>query len=85
MGIAAPRGARALRVASVSGRLFGPSLLPQSLELVRQAAAIGIPVIGSGGVFNDSDVHAMLAAGALAVELDAVLWLPRRNEKSLVA
>jgi dihydroorotate dehydrogenase len=60
----------------VSGRLFGPSLFPRSLDQVHAAARLGLPVIGAGGVYSMADAAAMLAAGALAVQLDAGLWLP---------
>jgi dihydroorotate dehydrogenase (NAD+) catalytic subunit len=56
------------------GRLYGPALFPQALEAVYAIAQAGIPVIGAGGVYNQEHIDAMLAAGALAVQLDAVLW-----------
>jgi len=65
------------------GRLFGPSLFPQSLEIVSAAAKLGLPVIGAGGVYSKEDAQAMLMAGALAVQMDAGLWLPS-NKKDLV-
>jgi dihydroorotate dehydrogenase len=34
----------------------------------------GIPVIGSSGIFTPAQAEAMLQAGAIAVQLDAVLW-----------
>jgi dihydroorotate dehydrogenase len=58
----------------VQGRLYGPSLLPQSLALVKKLSAQGCRVIGAGGVYSSEDIRAMLSAGALAVMLDAVLW-----------
>jgi dihydroorotate dehydrogenase len=58
----------------VSGRLYGPALLPQALAAVQAAAGCGIPVIGAGGVTTLKDTAAMQAAGAVAVQLDAVLW-----------
>ena len=58
----------------VTGRLYGPSLFPQALALVRDAARVGIPVIGSGGVWKPEQAEAMKEAGAIAVQLDAVLW-----------
>ena len=47
---------------------------PQALALVRDAARVGIPVIGSGGVWKPEQAEAMKEAGAIAVQLDAVLW-----------
>jgi dihydroorotate dehydrogenase (NAD+) catalytic subunit len=58
----------------VSGRLFGPGVLPHSLGLVRALAQLGLTVFGGGGIYSFADVEAMLVAGASAVQLDAVLW-----------
>lgn len=58
----------------VTGRLYGPGLFPQSLETVRRLAGAGIPVIGAGGVYTREQIEIMLEAGAMAVQLDAVLW-----------
>ena len=57
-----------------AGRLYGPALLPAALKLVHDLAGCGLPVIGAGGVYTAQAAHAMLAAGAAAVQLDAVLW-----------
>jgi dihydroorotate dehydrogenase len=58
----------------VQGRLYGPSLLPQSLAAVKALAGLGCRVIGSGGIYRSEDIRSMLSAGAFAVMLDAVLW-----------
>jgi dihydroorotate dehydrogenase (NAD+) catalytic subunit len=72
-----PRGALMHEGKLVTGRLFGQSQFPRSLELVRSAAMIGMPVIGAGGVWTEQDAADMLSAGAMAVEMDASLWLPK--------
>ena len=83
ISIAAPRGAlnplplaegRVMEI--VTGRLYGPSLFPRALDIVQSAAKLGIPIIGSGGVWSKENAKAMLSAGALAVQMDAVLWNP---------
>ena len=56
------------------GRLFGPSLFPQTLSIVDSAARLGIPIIGAGGVWSKQNADAMLSVGALAVQVDAALW-----------
>ncbi len=86
ISLAAPRGAfprssRSTAVVTgdsgrVSGRLYGPSLFPQSLLLIQQAAKLGLPIIGSGGILAGKDAETMLAGGALAVQLDILLWKP---------
>ncbi len=58
----------------ITGRLYGPSLFPRTLETVYSAARLGLPIIGAGGVWTKENVEAMLAAGALAVQVDAALW-----------
>ncbi len=84
VSIAPPRGSLPRANGAVSGRLFGPALLPSALDVVRSAAKIGLPCIGSCGVYSGSDCAAMLAAGAMGVELDAALWLPRGENESIV-
>jgi dihydroorotate dehydrogenase len=57
-----------------TGRLYGQSLFPRSLDIVHSAAMIGIPIIGAGGVWTKQDATDMLSAGAMAVETDVSLW-----------
>lgn len=80
LGMSAPRGSLTVEGNLVSGRLYGRALFPRALEIVRAAARAGLPLIASGGVWSEQDAADMLSAGALAVQLDAVLWKPRRNE-----
>ncbi len=58
----------------ITGRLFGPSIFPHALALVHDAARLGLPVIGGGGVYSQENIDAMLSAGALAVQVDSLLW-----------
>lgn len=72
-----PRGALLNQDARlVRGRLFGPALFPLALAAVHAlaGAVIGIPVIGAGGVYTPLQAQAMRSAGAMAVQLDSVLW-----------
>ncbi len=71
ISLSAPRG---MSQGGITGRLFGPALFAQSLLLTREAARSGIPVIGGCGVYSKENASAMLAAGALAVQVDTVLW-----------
>jgi dihydroorotate dehydrogenase len=83
ISIAAPRGALPPltpnpsplgRGELITGRLYGPSLFPQTLETVSSAVKIGLPIIGAGGVWTKENAEAMLSVGAMAVQVDAVLW-----------
>ena len=58
----------------VSGRLYGPAIFPQALAAVHELSRAGQRVIAAGGVYKPEQAQAMLAAGAVAVQLDAVLW-----------
>jgi len=75
-----PRGAMMREGKLVTGRLFGQSQFPRSLDVVRSAAMIGIPIIGAGGAWTEQDAADMLSAGAMAVEMDASLWLPKEEK-----
>ena len=61
----------------IAGRLYGQSLFPRSLDIVHSARMIGLPIIGAGGVWTDKNAADMLSAGAMAVEIDASLWVPK--------
>src|SRR5215207_5331670 len=83
ISIAAPRGALNPLLAGegrvrelTTGRLYGPSLFPQTLETVYSAVKIGLPIIGAGGVWSKENADTMLSVGALAVQVDAALWNP---------
>ena len=75
ISIATPRGAL-MTDHLITGRLYSPSLFPQTLETVFSAAKIGLPIIGAGGVWSKENANAMLSVGALAVQIDAALWNP---------
>lgn len=78
ISLASPRGAVYDDAGNlITGRVYGQSLFPRALDVVRSAAMIGIPVIGAGGVWTEADTEAMLKAGAMAVETDARLWVPK--------
>jgi dihydroorotate dehydrogenase (NAD+) catalytic subunit len=75
VSLSAPRGSmNTENLSLITGRLYGPSLFPQSLETVRRLARAGVPVIGGGGVYKREQAEVMKEAGAMAVQLDAVLW-----------
>ncbi len=77
ISVAAPRGSLTMDDGrSTTGRLFGPSLFPQTLHIVESAAKLGIPIIGAGGVWSKENADAMLSVGALAAQVDAALWNP---------
>ena len=77
-------------LANTTGGLSGPAVFPIALRMVWQVShAVGIPVIGLGGICSARDVLEMMMAGAVAVEVgtanlisptacrDIILDLPR--------
>lgn len=70
VSLGAPRG----QLERISGRMYGPAVFPLALRAVEKLARAGNPIIGAGGVYRPEDVESMLVAGALAVQVDAVLW-----------
>ena len=59
-------------LANVTGGLSGPAVFPLALRMVWQVSqAVGIPVVGLGGVSSAEDVIEMMLAGACAVQVGA--------------
>lgn len=59
-------------LANVFGGLSGPAVFPVALRMVWQVShAVGIPVVGMGGISGAEDVVEMMLAGASAVEVGA--------------
>ena len=76
LSLGAPRGLLpATGGKLIAGRLYGPAVLPLALAAVRSLRRQPLPVIAGGGVYRKADGEALLAAGAVAVQLDSVLWL----------
>lgn len=61
---------------TITGRMYGPAQFVAALEAVRAVVALNldVPLVGAGGVYSIERAREMLAAGAVAVQLDAVLW-----------
>ncbi|MEW5872688.1 MAG: hypothetical protein AB1894_25735 [Chloroflexota bacterium] len=75
VSLAPPRGALVAQSgALLHGRLYGPAIFPLALEKLQAVARSGLPVIAAGGIYQPGQVEIMHRAGALAVQLDAVLW-----------
>jgi dihydroorotate dehydrogenase (NAD+) catalytic subunit len=59
----------------VGGRVYGPWLKAQTLRAVGQVAQTAtVPVIGSGGIHSPDDARDFLDAGAIAVQVDTLIW-----------
>ena len=59
-------------LANQTGGLSGPAIFPVAVRMVYQVyEAVGIPIIGLGGVSSAQDVIELMLAGATAVEVGA--------------
>jgi dihydroorotate dehydrogenase len=75
VSLAPPRGVLPLLEGEIiRGRLYGPAILPMALRVVSELKEQGIPTIGAGGIYTQRQLKSMLAVGAMAVQLDGVLW-----------
>jgi len=70
LGMAIDVATRRPRLGAVTGGLSGPAIMPVSLRMVWQAArAVGVPIVGLGGISTWEDAAAFLIAGATAVQI----------------
>ena len=61
---------RTFAIANKTGGLSGPAIHPIAVRMVYQAAnAVGIPVIGMGGIATAEDAIEMMLAGATAISV----------------
>jgi dihydroorotate dehydrogenase (NAD+) catalytic subunit len=57
-------------LSTITGGLSGPAVRPVAVRMVWQVAhAVGIPVVGLGGIMNGRDALEFILAGATAVEV----------------
>ena len=70
LGMAIDARTRRPVLSTVTGGLSGPAVKPVALRMVWQVAqAVGIPVIGLGGIMTATDAIEFLLAGATAVQI----------------
>jgi dihydroorotate dehydrogenase (NAD+) catalytic subunit len=70
LGMAIDWRRRRPRLGGVMGGLSGPAIKPIALRAVYQAAqAVGVPLVGIGGIASIDDVMEFLVAGATAVQV----------------
>jgi dihydroorotate dehydrogenase (NAD+) catalytic subunit len=70
IGMAVDVRSRTPKLANVIGGLSGPAIKPVALRMVWQVAgAVGIPVIGIGGITTTDDALEFLLAGATAIQV----------------
>ncbi len=72
-------------LANVTGGLSGPAIRPVALRMVWQAArAVGIPVVGIGGIMTAEDALAFLIVGATAVQVGTASFVNPRATMEII-
>ena len=72
-------------IANVMGGYSGPAVYPVALRMVYQvSSAVGIPVVGIGGVSSAEDVVEMMLAGASAVQVGAANLIDPYASKKII-
>jgi dihydroorotate dehydrogenase (NAD+) catalytic subunit len=78
-GLAVDIEARRARLASGTGGLSGPAVKPVALHMVRElVGAVGIPVVGVGGIRTGEDALEFLCCGARAVQVGSASFYDPR-------
>jgi dihydroorotate dehydrogenase (NAD+) catalytic subunit len=68
VGMAININTRKPRIANITGGLSGPAIRPVAIRIVWQVhKAVGLPIIGMGGIMNADDAVEFMLAGATAV------------------
>ena len=75
---------RKARIANFTGGLSGPAIRPIALRMVYEAAqAVGIPVVGMGGIVRADDAVEFMLAGATAVEVGTASYADPRAVENI--
>jgi dihydroorotate dehydrogenase (NAD+) catalytic subunit len=85
LGMAIDAETRRPRFARVVGGLSGPAIKPLALRMVYEAhRAVGLPIVGMGGIASGTDAVEFLLAGASAVAIGTMnFWDPKATENVL--
>jgi dihydroorotate dehydrogenase (NAD+) catalytic subunit len=85
LGMAIDAETRRPRFARVVGGLSGPAIKPLALRMVYEAhRAVGLPILGMGGIASGADAVEFLLAGASAVQIGTMnFWDPKATENVL--
>jgi dihydroorotate dehydrogenase (NAD+) catalytic subunit len=69
-----------------TGGLCGPAIRPIALRMVAEvAAAVGLPIIGMGGVTSGQDALDFIACGATAVAIGAAVFADPQAPRRILA
>lgn len=70
--------------ALVTGVLYGPALHSLALRDLQQLKSwLDLPLVAAGGIHSLADAQAFLAAGAVAVQLDSLLFIEPKEAEGI--
>jgi dihydroorotate dehydrogenase (NAD+) catalytic subunit len=76
VGMAIDVRTRRPRIANITGGLSGPAIRPVAVRMVWQVArAVGLPIIGMGGILCGEDAAEFMIAGATAVAVGTASFI----------
>jgi dihydroorotate dehydrogenase (NAD+) catalytic subunit len=76
VGMAIDVRGRKPMLANITGGVSGPAIKPIALRMVYQvAAAVGVPIIGMGGIMGLDDALEFLLAGASAIQVGTAIFV----------
>jgi len=85
VGMAIDTRTRRPRLSNGTGGLSGPAIRPLALRAVWKCAnAVGIPIIGVGGIVKANDALEFLIAGASAVQIGTATFVRPRAATDVV-
>ena len=72
------------RIANVTGGLSGPAIKPIAVRMVHEASkAVGIPIVGMGGITRAEDAVEFMLAGATAVQVGTASYADPRAVENI--
>ena len=84
-GMAIDVETRTSRLGTPSGGLSGPAIKPVALHMVHAVAhAVGVPVVGCGGISTAEDAVEFIMAGATAVQVGTATFTNARSMVEIV-
>jgi dihydroorotate dehydrogenase (NAD+) catalytic subunit len=85
VGMSVDLGVPRHRLNRATGGLSGPAIKPLALARCHDVArAVGVPVIGSGGIMNGRDALEFIAVGAAAVQVGTVSFIRPRAAAEVI-
>jgi len=74
ISLQAPRGIINYDGQYISGRLFGRSILPKTLQMIKHLASLGKPIFAGVGIVDSKDIIKLFELGASNFQAHELIW-----------